>query len=845
MAEVSRAKSAKVSNTKPAVSQKAVSQKPQTSSVAVTLNPLIFAGVLGVILLTPFSRGLFFPKEQMVVLLIALALFTARWIAKFSRNDYAFLRSPLDWATLGIAGAYLLSTFVAVNKRSAVQGDMKYLLYFIIYWLVADLIREGRAGVLDKSRSLMSRIQGAWQLADTRRMLVLLMVVLAGTGMAIIGIGAAAGTIKYNGAFDGTRIFSTVQYPNTLAAYLTAAIMCALALWSRSSGAGDRGDNPTVASWVGRWPAYIWALACYTMFFAFIFTYSRGGWLVFPLAVLIFLILQAPGYRLASLLILGAVAVAFAPFAGDFTAAVAAKNASGVWAAYLKGLPLVLVLNAVVLLIMGLLGRLKPGVRLVVVLVSALLLVGAGSAVLTSRGVPEQVAKRFSSISLNEYEARSRIEWTKDAFKIVKDHPIIGIGGGGWNAVYHMYQSYGYWSTEVHNHFMQVWVATGTLGLVIFLAFWGLLLYSGWRVIRFRTPVGTAGSSEAYLTVRMLLAGALTGALALGVHSLLDFNLSLAGVAIAHWVLAGVVVTAPEALAASDVNPARASSPVSGRYRSLEGDYQVLPRLLFLGVPVLLFAGVASLLAGFNIGQRAALALNSGQYQEAIDLYEKAIQRDPLTASFHADLGQAQAAIGFSSQDASRLSKAKESYERAISLEPYNANLHSLVGSFLIQTGSVDDGLKHIEEALAVHPYEIKRYENLAGAYLFVAKWELSREGGNKENARDLLTKALTLRKSVEERSRSVGEWVVPQFKTPSSTPVLQLHLGQAAAILGQWQQASTDLAAATGGLPDARAKQEASAWLEAVKVNGKGASSPGLKGKDWEINLVGALASN
>jgi O-antigen ligase len=68
------------------------------------------------------------------------------------------------------------------------------------------------------------------------------------------------------------------------------------------------------------------------------------------------------------------------------------------------------------------------------------------------------------------------------AVEIVKDHPIIGAGAGGWEALYRQYQNYSYWTTETHSHFLQVWVETGTLVVSIlgyvdnpaFLCFQGL-----------------------------------------------------------------------------------------------------------------------------------------------------------------------------------------------------------------------------------------------------------------------------------------------------------------------------------------------------------------------------------
>ena len=104
--------------------------------------------------------------------------------------------------------------------------------------------------------------------------------------VAFIGIGAAAGTFTYNGAFVGGRINSTLQYPNTLAAYLTAAFMISTSLWATSENRLQR---------------RILAFINYTFFICFLFTLSRAAWLMFPVFFLI-LIIGIPGqYRLKAL----------------------------------------------------------------------------------------------------------------------------------------------------------------------------------------------------------------------------------------------------------------------------------------------------------------------------------------------------------------------------------------------------------------------------------------------------------------------------------------------------------------------------------------------------------------
>ncbi|MGI6423707.1 MAG: O-antigen ligase family protein [Tepidanaerobacteraceae bacterium] len=67
--------------------------------------------------------------------------------------------------------------------------------------------------------------------------------------------------------------------------------------------------------------------------------------------------------------------------------------------------------------------------------------------------------------------------------KIIKEYPILGTGGGGWKAIYQAYQSYRYFTTEVHSFFLQLWVETGTVGLLALLALWITTLFAGYKTL--------------------------------------------------------------------------------------------------------------------------------------------------------------------------------------------------------------------------------------------------------------------------------------------------------------------------------------------------------------------------
>jgi len=75
--------------------------------------------------------------------------------------------------------------------------------------------------------------------------------------------------------------------------------------------------------------------------------------------------------------------------------------------------------------------------------------------------LPKALAARIMGFSLGERSVWERLWWSKDALGLVKDSPILGSGGGGWAARYWQYQTYNYYTREIHNDYIQTLVETG------------------------------------------------------------------------------------------------------------------------------------------------------------------------------------------------------------------------------------------------------------------------------------------------------------------------------------------------------------------------------------------------
>lgn len=779
----------------------------------------------------PYFRGLFFSRELLPTHMYTAVIFALFAFYKLSRRELTFFRAPLDYAVFILLGLYLTSSIAAWNARDAVAMILKMANYTAVYWLLACGVRS------------LNAVRG-----------YLAVYFASGTGVALLGLGAAFGTFHYKDAFVSGRIFSSLQYPNSLAAFLTAINLFGLYLQAAARKLPYR---------------LLLAAGNYLLFLTFLGTQSRGAYLIYPLGLLI-LIAGLPGkarWRSLGLFLLQAVSAILV--SGRVMACTGGKAALAGWLWTLAGAALAVGLQYAWHQVERQLApaagaragrrRLRPWVLPAAAALAALIMVGGGylalrggsaPAAAASRIMPQSWMERVQSISLKEKNAQERLIWSRDAFRIMTAGPvnaILGTGGGGWNALYHKYQDYYYFSTEVHNHFMQVGVETGFPGLMAFLAIWGCFLLSTGRVLKVKGKDGEEVRGTGWAIF--------TAALALGIHSLLDFNLSLGAVALFLWGLFGLGRGLERLFAPAGGAPLRPEK--KSRERRV-----LTSRPVFQGIAVglavcLVFFISLNLFLGEKYAAAAAAAVRTqNNAQSVVDNLEQAARCDPWKASYRMDLGRIYMEAGTGQQDGKALALAQERLQQAVRLSRGDADARVLYASSLFRTGEVEEGVRQLEEAVALAPLKQGMYENLALGYVSAGRFLLERslkrtkqveeqppgEAGELKRARDYLEKAARVPQRLERRMAGVPEahkkyWDrSPQLAVTSD---LELPAGEAAALLGRWEEAGRRLTAAG---QDARLKAEALLWRGLVlERTGRGAE--GKKMVEQALGLKPGLA--
>lgn len=700
-------------------------------------------GLVALLLASPFFRGLFFPKEQLVALIYTLGLFVLWWWHKYCMGDVTFLHTPLEWAGLALVGAYVLSTFGALNMRSAIQEDMKNLMYFLVLWLTLETTRTDR---------------------DRKRVLVGIFV--AGVLLALLGIGAAAGIPYYNGAITQGRLASGLQYPNSLAAHLTMSSLLGLTLATV--------EQPM-------WVRISFIAGSSVSLLAFIFTFSRAAWLLYPMAGLGLTLLVPAAHRMRALIGLvvsvGAAATGIRLFSTGLT-----QHAAGlIWGAV--GVTLAAAV-AGSFLVEGFL-RLRRRYQALVVV--GLLGVAFVAAPWLAKRIPSDLSQRIAAITYGSHELQERFQFLEDALKITRDHLPLGAGGGGFAATYQAYQSYGYTSTQVHNHFAQVLLEAGVSGLAAFQALWVFVLYAYVKHLQGTSPLA-----------RLLGGGALAAVFALGVHSSIDFNLTLSAVSLPLWSLWGVIggfEARPEA------------KTVQGRRRSAPTTATPAVVATVGALALTLFAGRLWLAA--RAGEAAARDFTGGNLRAAQEGFRRAIALDPFTASFRMDLAQVEVILAGAQPEPAVLRTAKGNMQEALRLESTNPSFETAYGAFLLRTGEINGGLRAFERAVKLGPFRSEGYENLAKAYTLAAR--ASMHQGQKQQATDLLAKVSPVTAQLAARHNAAPSFAYPWQVPPPTSPILLLYQGEAFALMGQEKEAEPLLKTAS---QDPKVAAEAQLWL-------------------------------
>lgn len=729
-----------------------MAKSPRAASQArplLNLDLKIFAltGLYLVLFVSPFFRGLYFESESLPVLAAVSVIFSLAVFDKLIHGENqiyggsrALLAGPLDLAVLGLAAAYGISLATAADFRTALSEFLRNAAYFMAYLTAAQLLSNP---------------------AGRRRLMQVIF--LAAVGVAVVGLASALGLFKFPGGYVSGRINSTFQYPNTMAAFLMAGSLLGTGLWAGAVHSAGRAVYPV-------------GLALINL--AIIGSLSRGVWVVYPV---FFLVLLAglrredrPRILFGQLTLLtGALIVSRLLW----------TRAGAGGSPALKGLAWIALAGLAALAAESLYGLAagwirrqdwpRPVVQALGLMAAVYVLAAGGyyfwyaSQALPSgldQVVPDPVQSRAEAIAPNEASFTGRLEYYRDALRIYRDYPLArmlaGGGGGAWEALYHQQQNKLYWSSDVHSHFLKTLLEAGPLGLA------SLLATAAWLIRRNLIRLAGVSEDDPEGPAAHAIAAA---ALAILVHSAVDFNLSMPAVAITLWALAGSI-----SRTAADTADLPGSEKRGGSLRALGLAAGAAGLALLVAVPSVSFYRAGA------FGAQGARAILDGDYPAAESYLETARRLDPYSASYSFDLSQIYTARAIAAGDSASRERAREMAAEAARQQPYNLVVAmGLVDMYLWQ-GRLDDAARAGGHLVEIFPSGITSYERSARARVLAARAHLAATG-DRIRAGQHITAALELEGKIAGRSaKTAGSKKRHSGQPLSITPALKLSFGQA-----------------------------------------------------------------
>jgi len=646
------------------------------------LEKFLQYGLLLIVLLSPYYRGLYFDYERypffLAVFIVAIIYFLYQIVYQ---RKVITIKTPIEYFFLFTVLLYGLSILWAADQGMAFREFFSSIVYFIFFLLVTHLF-----------------------LTKQSKKIFLIAFNINAVFLVLIGFFYRFGWVNPLSRPLGMsmkdlfltasgRLHSSMQYPNTFAAYLAMAIITLIILHLLE-------EKPIYIS--------LWGFILFFLQTGLYFTYSRGALLVFIITSVVLFLLLKRKEKIKYLLVLMAAfvwTILFTPRLENFLF----NNLPGQFFGFLLLGSLVQAFSVYLLSFLWkkLVNLSKPSIR------TSYFTVGIGVAlvlvILIVLGLkPAFLGDRFRQITLNTIISQERWIFYGDGLKIFQARPIAGWGGGGWEARYLAYQSYPYFSENSHNYFLQVMIEIGIIGL---LATIGLIIGLFYQIYRFKKA-----NKDGWNNLLILGLGA---AVFLGFfHGFIDVDFALGS--FYFGILAFIAF----------INQITRSQQITINNRHLF-ELKIPTWVLFSGVIFLIIFSFF-LISGDRAKIRGGYFASHGDLNQAIQYHQKAASSIPFNSQSHYFLSTYYRQLFNTQKQTDLRIKSEYHSEKATSYSPFNFRFQENKAVLKIERGDFETGLNEFEKAIYLAPFISTTYERYLQTCLSVADYYLMRSEKNK-----------------------------------------------------------------------------------------------------------------
>ncbi|WP_123042256.1 O-antigen ligase family protein [Cohnella candidum] len=624
------------------------------------------------------------PLYQAMLLTFSLACLSIVFLySRWSINNY---KAILSLSSLLLPICYYVSTFYGASKHGS-QFVFLMIAMCVSFFLLALYFADR-----ELAQKILAGALGASVYA-----------------IVIFGLLNMFGQVFSKDALWFTqgeyRLTSVFQYSNTYAGFLSAAFMICL-YWVISS-----------RKWY--W-VLIHSLMLIPITVSFLLTFSRGGLVLIPFMVLIYLIFLRFRAQVLSILAMLFTASLTLVVIGKITtyykqiAAIVqpqdqkpVDTISMFSTLPLKGWSLLIgaslfnfiLIYAVQHWLMPWIEKRSPNftqksswwIPAATIVVGGLLALLVSTSNSITKLLPSDLADRIESINLHQHSVLERGTFYSDAWKIVKDHPFGGVGGNGWTALYEKYQNNPYTSTQVHSYPLQTLVEVGWIGFLLFVAF---LAFAYFLYIRsyFQTKDAFSGHFVFFIFSVSLL-----------IHSFIDFDMSFGYIGILFFVCLGGMLAPFTAQLNID----------KWETYNLAKTRHLFPVVISIISLILFIWSARGYMANNNYNKAIDMATSrQGTLDEVMAPLDKALKLSSSNPTFiyrkidWLSQGYAQ------TQDKNYLAQINDLFSQAEKDEPYDKKLINAKIEYYKSLNDTPNELKALDEAIQKFQWDIDFYQN-------------------------------------------------------------------------------------------------------------------------------------
>lgn len=642
---------------------------------------LVISFTTALLFIAPFHTALFNGSQQIfdgpiysiimwsaiVLIIVALVLFM-NWKIE-SHRDILMIAIWL------IPICYMISTYHAVSAHLQTREIQLHIVY-AMFFMIGAYFAGNRLGSIALKFAL----------------------VLSGYSVAIYGMMNWFGNANFNDAIVEGRMSSVFQYPNSYAAYLIAILFACITVLINSK----------------RWYAVILhAFMLVPLFLSFLLTLSRGGLVVLPIVLVVYLFFFSWRKQLVVLLYL-AIAVGISFMLTNFMTEIRESLEMGFSSsASLRGWMALIVASTIVSLVIFVVHKFiaipfinrKPDAKILTktnfylplffTIVGGILiyLLLSGSEIV--RILPEGLRERVENVSMESRSVSTRGSYITDSLKIAKDYPVIGAGGGAWANLYNQYKSYPYISQQTHTVYLQFLVETGVLGISVFILLLGYVLFVFFRNL-FRDNEIQGESDRRQFDSRLIYT---IFSFTILVHSAIDFDMSFAYLSIVVFLGLGIMVS-------------RDRQTLFHKSQIHYGRFAKVFSIVLVSLALFMFVeGVKSFRAHALFSEALHKAETTSNYNEIARPLDVALKLRPGHPEYNLykvemliQLYTQTKAEEYANEAASRLKQMQ-------ALEPYNRLMFELQYAWFMAKDDREAALEWVKDGLEKFPWETSLYE--------------------------------------------------------------------------------------------------------------------------------------